>query len=109
VIAAGNLIKRARRKAGLTQAELARRLGTTQSSVARLESPGSNPRVETLDRAVAAAGQRVSATIGPDSGLDETLIASGLGIEPAERLRRFTSAYKSVQKLSEAGKKAFGS
>ncbi|MGP4020221.1 helix-turn-helix transcriptional regulator [Saccharopolyspora sp. 5N708] len=39
-----------RTKAGLTQTELARRMGTTQSSVARWESGGSLPTIDLLDR-----------------------------------------------------------
>ncbi len=108
MIHAGSLIRAARRKAGLSQAELARRLDTTQSAIARLESPRSNPRIETLDRAVAATGQRVTASVEGDIGLDESLIASALRIEPAERLRRFGSSYRSARALSEAGRKSLG-
>jgi transcriptional regulator with XRE-family HTH domain len=109
MIAPGTLIKNARHKAGLSQAELARRLGTTQSAMARLESPGSNPRVDTLDRAVAATGQRITVSVEPDFGLDESLIASALRMEPADRLRSFASSYASARKLSKAARRAFGS
>jgi len=45
-----------RDRAGLTQAELARRMGTTQSSIARIESGGSLPTVEMLARLPRAMG-----------------------------------------------------
>jgi transcriptional regulator with XRE-family HTH domain len=108
MISPGAIVKRARAAAGLSQAELAERMGTTQSAVARLESPRSNPRVDTLDRAIAATGQRVSVSVEPGFGLDESLIASALRIEPRDRLRRFASAYASARKLSEAARKSFG-
>ena len=41
------LLKEARREAGLTQAELARRLGVSQAAVAKLERPGSNVTIAT--------------------------------------------------------------
>ena len=50
------LIRDARRAAGLTQAELAARLGISQSAIAKLEREGSNPTVETLDRVLRAHG-----------------------------------------------------
>jgi transcriptional regulator with XRE-family HTH domain len=106
---AASLIRDARKDAGLSQVELARRLETTQSAVARLESPSSNPRVDTLDRAVAATGQRLEITLASSFGLDETLIAEGLRLEPADRLRRFAADYASARRLSEAGKRALGS
>jgi len=43
-------------RAGLTQTELARRMGTTQSSVARIESGGSLPALDILARIAHATG-----------------------------------------------------
>jgi transcriptional regulator with XRE-family HTH domain len=45
-----------RSRAGLTQTELAARMGTTQSSVARMESGGSLPTIEMLARLAQATG-----------------------------------------------------
>ena len=51
---------RARAAAKLTQAELARRLGTTQSAVARLEGGGVSPSFATLRRYAEATGSRLT-------------------------------------------------
>ena len=51
---------RARTAAKLTQAELARRLGTTQSAIARLEGGRVSPSVTTLRRYAAATGTRLT-------------------------------------------------
>ena len=51
---------RARRGAKLTQAELARRLGTTQSAVARLEGGRVSPSFATLRRYAQATGTRLT-------------------------------------------------
>ena len=50
---------RARTKANLTQAELAERLGTTQSAVARLEGGKVSPSVATLRRYAEATGAKL--------------------------------------------------
>jgi transcriptional regulator with XRE-family HTH domain len=52
-------VLKARAASGLTQAELAERIGTTQSAVARLESGASKPSVETLQRYARALGYRL--------------------------------------------------
>ena len=54
-------ILKARAKAGLTQAELAARIGTTQSAVARLEAPSGkhSPSIATLRRYASALGYKV--------------------------------------------------
>jgi ribosome-binding protein aMBF1 (putative translation factor) len=44
----------ARLASGLTQAELAERIGTTQSAIARLESGGAKPSFDMLGRLAAA-------------------------------------------------------
>ena len=48
----------ARQRAGLTQAELAARMGTTQSVIARLESGRTLPSMKTIARYAAATGSR---------------------------------------------------
>jgi predicted transcriptional regulator len=49
----------ARTKAKLSQAELAKRIGTTQSAIARLEGGGVSPTLSTLRRYAEATGARL--------------------------------------------------
>ena len=53
-----------RRAAGLTQIELARRMGTSQAQVTRFES-GADTRLSTVGRYAAALGVKVDWTITP--------------------------------------------
>jgi transcriptional regulator with XRE-family HTH domain len=89
----GSLLKQARLAAGLTQAELASRMEVTQPVVARLERPGANPRLATLEKAIVATGHSLELNLGPASGIDETMIAADLKTSADERLRRFESTY----------------
>jgi transcriptional regulator with XRE-family HTH domain len=50
------LVYRLRTEAGLTQAELAQLMGTTQSAIARMEGGGTRPTLETLEKLAAAVG-----------------------------------------------------
>ena len=54
-------ILKARAAAGLTQADVAARIGTTQSAVARLESAiaGHSPSIATLQRYASALGHKL--------------------------------------------------
>ena len=61
---------RARTAAKLTQAELARRLGTTQSAVARLEGGRVSPSLATLRRYAEATGTRL--TVGLERAVPGT-------------------------------------
>ena len=58
-------VARLRIQRGLTQAELARRAGTRQSSISRLESGGSEPSLSFLRRVVQALGGRVEVRVLP--------------------------------------------
>ena len=49
----------ARMRAQLTQRELARRMGTTQSVIARLELGGRSPNIKTLRRLAEVTGSRL--------------------------------------------------
>jgi len=61
MVLSAKLIKEARVAAGLTQAELARRAGTSQPTVAAYEAGGKVPTVATLERLLRAAGARLDA------------------------------------------------
>ncbi|MFN7010595.1 MAG: helix-turn-helix domain-containing protein [Allorhizobium sp.] len=56
----------ARTQARLSQAELARRLGTTQSAIARLEGGGVSPTLSTLRRYAEATGTRLEINLVPN-------------------------------------------
>jgi len=56
---ASMLIERARRSAGLTQAELAARAGTSQAAVARYERGNDVPTIPTLERLLRGCGQEL--------------------------------------------------
>ena len=57
----------ARREAsGLTQTEVAARMGTSQSAVARLEAGTSDVRASTLERFAAAVGGQITWTFFPE-------------------------------------------
>jgi transcriptional regulator with XRE-family HTH domain len=55
----------ARGRAGLTQAEVATRMGTTQSVVARIESGKNPPNLKTLEKYAQAVGMQVQIRLLP--------------------------------------------
>ena len=56
---------RARVESGFTQSQIAERMKTTQSAVARLEGGRSNPSMRTLQRYARATGTRLRVTFEP--------------------------------------------
>jgi len=50
----------ARIKKGLTQKQLAKKIGTKQSAIARLESGEANPTIALLEKIVAAMGYKLT-------------------------------------------------
>ena len=57
----------ARKRAGLTQTEIAKKIKTTQSAIARLESGRSMPSGRTLQRYAKATGSRLTIRFEPTS------------------------------------------
>ena len=80
------LIREARKRRGITQAELARRLGTTQSAVARLEAGVTAPKLETVLAAVRACDLDLHFSIGEQDRDHRRLIDDALSVTPADRL-----------------------
>lgn len=79
------LVRQSRASAGLTQAQLAERLGTTQSVVSRWERGHDEPRVSTLQAIARATGRRLHVAM-VDDGVDRAQIRQQLALTPEERL-----------------------
>jgi predicted transcriptional regulator len=58
---------RKRRELGLSQTEVAARMGTSQSAVARLESGDADVRLSTLERYAAALGWKLQLSLEEDT------------------------------------------
>ena len=85
-MAIANLVREARRRSGLTQAQLAARAGVPKSTVGRIESGARVPSTELVERLVEAAGWNVSVSLAePDPGTD-SMIERRLRRSPAQRL-----------------------
>jgi len=80
------LIREARKRAGLTQADIARRLGTTQSAVARWEKGAASPRFKTLERVARACGLELAVPLVTPEAPDRDQIAERLRCTPKQRL-----------------------
>jgi transcriptional regulator with XRE-family HTH domain len=66
--ALASMLIEARTNAKLSQAELAERMGTSQSTIARLESGAAKPSLSTLERFAEATGTRVRVSLEPAEG-----------------------------------------
>ncbi len=81
------LVQEARRRAGLTQRELAERAGTSQAAIARIERGRQSPSLETLERILHACDLEVRIQLVPRDDHDERLLEATLAMTPEERLR----------------------
>lgn len=98
----GELIREARRRAGISQRTLAERLPTTQSVVARWESGATAPSFETVVRAVRACGFELDVHLLPlDEGFehDWSLAEENLPLTPEERLANHAAAHDFAEQL----------
>ena len=58
----GQIIEEARKKANMTQAELAEKIGTNKSYISRVETGKTEPKVSTFYRMASAVGLNVELT-----------------------------------------------
>lgn len=65
MVLGGDLVREARRRAALTQRELADRAGTTQSAIARLESGRTSPSFELVQRLLQLCGFALLVQLDP--------------------------------------------
>ncbi len=106
-MSAARLIRETRRRAGVTQVQLAKRLGTTQPAVAKLERDDSNPKLNTVVEALAALGHELRLEAVPRAAnVDESLVRRQLELTPAQRLRQLEAMHRQARVLATAGARA---
>jgi transcriptional regulator with XRE-family HTH domain len=93
------MLRTVRRRAGMSQRALAERAGVPQSSIARVESGATVPRVDTLQRLLEATGHQLEALGRIGDGIDRTQIRAMLALTPAERGRAATIAARNLSDL----------
>ena len=94
---AGALLRQARTRAGLSQRALARRAGTAQSVIARIEQGITSPTWDTLERLLEAADFEVRVQVEP-----RVVVGSHM-LDDVPRILRLTPEQRleEVKNLSE--------
>ena len=82
----GDLLKEARRRAGLSQAELARRTGKPTSVIGRWERDEVKPSFETLRDLIRACGLDLRFRLEPRDESEDAALLAALDRTPEERL-----------------------
>lgn len=85
-----DLLVAGRRRAGLSQEQLAGRLGRPQSTIARWETGQQHPPFESVIEALHACGLELTVGLARYDDSYQTQIARQLRLEPAERVVRLT-------------------
>ena len=89
-----SVVRAARARAGLTQAELARRTGTSQAAISALERGVEQPTVDRLERILRATGRQLGVESIAPAGVeadDLALLRHNLTLTPEQRLRQVTN------------------
>lgn len=82
---AGNLLKVARARTGLSQREVAHSADVAQSTIARIESGARQPSLPVLARILAAIDLELRITLAPYDDHDDILDATQARLRPAQR------------------------
>jgi transcriptional regulator with XRE-family HTH domain len=103
----GELIREARLRHGLSQQRLARRVGTQQSAISRLEADRNSPSIETLELVLHAMGERLQVTAEPlERDYDPLHLRATAARAPEERLALGISWNRMAGRLAAAGRQA---
>src|SRR5256885_8765405 len=99
-----HLAGEARKGAGIAQAELAKRVGTTQSAIARLERGTTTPTLERISQLVRACGFDLTVGMAPtDEDHDWHMVQQNLRLSPTQRAEQAVKAARFMADLREAG------
>jgi transcriptional regulator with XRE-family HTH domain len=95
----GDLVLMARRRAELSQRDLAERLGCRQATIARWERGDRQPSYADVNAAAEACGLRLDAHLTRDDRSWWPQIAAQLDLDPLERVRRLSASSHAADQL----------
>jgi transcriptional regulator with XRE-family HTH domain len=98
----GELIREARKRAGLSQQQLAELLLTTQPAIARWETGRTSPSFRRVVEAIRACGFDLHARVMTADDQHRVLIDDTLRRTPAERMDHLAQAHASIARLAAA-------
>ena len=96
-----DLVREARKRAGLTQRELAERAATTQSAIARLESGRTAPSFDSVLRLIRLCGFRLDVALDPYDDSDVAQAEALLRMSVDERVERLATVVGRLRELRE--------
>lgn len=98
----GALIRNVRRRHALSQAALARRAGTSQRQISRIERDEVSPSVATLERLLAAMGERLElhAVEGPRDNRSDGELRADRRLSSAERIAQTATLSRTLTSLA---------
>ena len=101
------LIRSVRKRHGISQRSLALRASTDQAAISRIERGEVSPSGETIERLLAAMGEKLSLGAVPvERNHDPLHMRATLQRTPAERLELAISWNRLAGRLAEAGRRA---
>jgi transcriptional regulator with XRE-family HTH domain len=101
---AGELLREARQRHGLTQKQLAIRARTSQAAISRIERGLVSPTVETLEKLLAMMNEELVLDAKRiDWGHDLTLIRANLELDVSQRIAKAEAFDAFARKLRRAG------
>lgn len=98
-VTGADLVREARKRAGLTQRELAERAGTTQSAIARFESGRTSPSFDSVLRLIRLCGFRLDVALDPYDDSDVAQAEALLRMSVDERVGRLTTVVGRLREL----------
>jgi transcriptional regulator with XRE-family HTH domain len=105
-VLSADLLREARLRAGISQAELGRRVGRPASAISRWERGSVKPSLETLRELIRACGLEVTLGLATYDDSYVRDIEMSLALPPAERVRRAVAAANALERLRPAIERA---
>ena len=96
------MLSMARRRAQLSQRELARRARVPQATISRIENRVVSPTLDTLTRLIGACGMQLRPIDRRGSWIDRSQLRERLRMTPAERLQLAANAANGVRLMRQA-------